>query len=66
MLNKKLSQIDFRALNQTFTEIGPNKLKYSSLIDIYAENNRIILQWSNNNDYKQIASATMQLVNYLQ
>lgn len=38
----------------------------SSLIDIYAENNHIILQWSNNEDYQQIASATIQLANYLQ
>lgn len=37
-----------------------------SLIDIYAENNRIILQWSNNDDYQQIASATIQLAKYMQ
>lgn len=38
----------------------------SSLIDIYTENNSIILQWSNNNDYQQMASATIQLANHLQ
>lgn len=40
--------------------------KNPSLIDIYVENNRIILQWSNNDDYQQIASTTIQLANHLQ
>lgn len=38
----------------------------SSLIDIYIENNCIILQWSNNEDYQQMAQATIQLANHLQ
>lgn len=38
----------------------------SSLIDIYIENNCIILQWSNNDDYQQMTNATIQLANYMQ
>lgn len=61
-----VNQIDFQALNQTLLEIDQNKREYSTLIDIYAKNNRILLQWSNNDDYQQIAQTTMQLTNYMQ